>query len=69
MFQLSEIIIVVLGLLVGLGIASILTASGKAELMLENAHLQSELDSYRYARTDEGIEATPDAQLHTGTNG
>jgi hypothetical protein len=37
--------------------------------MLENAHLQSELDSYRYARTYEAIKATPDAQLHTGTNG
>ena len=45
MFQSSDIIIVVLGVLVGLGIDSILTASGKAELMLENAHLQSELDS------------------------
>jgi hypothetical protein len=43
MFQLSDIIIVVLGLLVGLGIASILTASGKAELMLENVPLSQSL--------------------------
>lgn len=69
MFQLSDIIIVVLGALVGLGQPVILTDSGKAELMLEKAHLQSEFDSYRYARTDEGSEAAPDAQLHTSTNG